>query len=80
MAADADDARTRSMTPGVVQVVRRSRRGVLLQPDGLDGSVLAVTVPAQSVEPMAGPGRGTWCADGVVTLVHAVTDVEGAPR
>ncbi|MGG5259439.1 FtsK/SpoIIIE domain-containing protein [Phycicoccus avicenniae] len=79
-ATDADDARTRSMTPGVVQLVRRSRRGVLLQPDGLDGTVMAVTVPTQSVEPLTGPGRGMWCADGTVTLVHAVTDVEGAPR
>ncbi|QIM21645.1 FHA domain-containing protein [Phycicoccus sp. HDW14] len=80
VAADADDARTRSMGTGVVQVVRRSRRGLLLQPDGLDGTVMAVTVPTQSVEPLTGPGRGTWCADGAVTPVHAVTDVEGAPR
>lgn len=79
-AADADDARTRTMTPGVVQLVRRSRRGLLLQPDGLDGTVLAVTVPSQTVEPLTGPGRGMWCSDGAAAVVHAVTDTEGAAR
>lgn len=78
--ADVDEARTRGMMPGVVQLVRRSRRGLLLQPDGLDGTVLAVAVPTQTTEPLSGPGRGMWCSDGATTLVHAVTDVEGAHR
>lgn len=72
VAADLDEARSRQHAPGLVQAVRRGRRGMLLQPDGVDGSVLGVTVPLHTSEPLTGRGRGLWCVDGTARVIQAV--------
>lgn len=72
VATDTDDARTRQHVGGAVQAVRRARTGVLLQPDLSDGSVLGVTVPTQTVEALAGPGRGLLCEGGSARVVQVV--------
>ncbi len=72
VAADADEARSRSHIPGVVQAARKARRGVLLVPDFADGSLFGVTIPSHTVEPLVGPGRGLWCSGATVRVVQAV--------
>jgi S-DNA-T family DNA segregation ATPase FtsK/SpoIIIE len=76
VATDSDDARNRAYGSGVVATVRRARRGVLFSPDFSDGGILSVSVPSNTVEPMAGPGRGILCADGVVQVVQVVSSDE----
>jgi S-DNA-T family DNA segregation ATPase FtsK/SpoIIIE len=72
VAADADEARSRSHIPGVVQAARRGRRGVLLVPDYADGSLFGVTIPSHTVEPLVGTGRGLWCSGATVRVVQTV--------
>ncbi len=69
---DSDEARARQHLPGLTQTLRRSRQGVLLQPDGSDGSLLGVQVPIATVEPLHGPGRGLWCLDGTTRVVQVL--------
>jgi DNA segregation ATPase FtsK/SpoIIIE, S-DNA-T family len=79
LATDTDDARSRQHVPGATAAARRGRRGVLLQPDFADGAVLSVSVPTHTVEPTTGPGRGIYCGNGSVQVVHVVSvvDAEG---
>ncbi|GMA30758.1 hypothetical protein [Litorihabitans aurantiacus] len=70
VATDADDARTRQHIPGLVSVVRRSRRGVLLSPEMGDGTLLGAQVPMASHEALTGPGRGLLVAGGKFHLVQ----------
>lgn len=70
VATDADDARTRQHIPGLVQAVRRGRRGVLLSPEMGDGALLGAQVPMSSHEVMTGPGRGLLVAGGRTHVVH----------
>lgn len=77
-AADTDELRSRTGGGALLGWLRRARQGLILQPDGLDGTVLGITVPNQSVEVMTGPGRGLWCQDGTAVLVQAVVDLGGA--
>jgi DNA segregation ATPase FtsK/SpoIIIE, S-DNA-T family len=72
VATDVDEARSRQHVPGVVTAARRGRRGVLLQPEFADGSLLSVMVPSQTTEPLTGAGRGLYCANGTVAVVQVV--------
>jgi S-DNA-T family DNA segregation ATPase FtsK/SpoIIIE len=78
VATDVDEARSRQHVPGVVTAARRGRRGVLLQPDFADGSLFSVMVPAQTTEPLVGPGRGIYCANGTIQVVQVVGLPEAA--
>ncbi len=55
---DTDDARSRQHVPGLITALRRARRGLLLSPDGADGTLLSTQVPMSSFEPLQGQGRG----------------------
>ncbi len=72
LASDPDEARSRGHVAGPVQVVRRQRRTLLLQPDGGDGGLAGVTVPMATLEPLVGTGRGLLCAGGQARVVQAV--------
>jgi DNA segregation ATPase FtsK/SpoIIIE, S-DNA-T family len=72
VATDVDEARSRQHIQGALSAARRGRRGVLLQPDFSDGSLLSVMVPSQTAEPLTGPGRGLYCANGAVQVVQFV--------
>lgn len=71
--ADVTEARQRATAGGVVEAVKRARRGVLLQPEWADGDLLGITVPTRTIEPLTGPGRGLWCAGGTATGVQVVS-------
>ncbi|WP_235866488.1 FtsK/SpoIIIE domain-containing protein [Serinibacter arcticus] len=73
VATDADDARTRQHIPGLVQAVRRGRRGVLLSPEMGDGALLGAQVPMSSHEVLTGPGRGLLVAGGRTHVIHTTT-------
>jgi S-DNA-T family DNA segregation ATPase FtsK/SpoIIIE len=77
VATDLDDARSRAHVPGAVTVAKRSRRGILLQPEFADGGVLSISVPSHVVEPITGAGRGLYCADGSVQVIQVVSGAEG---
>jgi S-DNA-T family DNA segregation ATPase FtsK/SpoIIIE len=72
LATDPDEARARGHVAGPVQVVRRRRRALLLQPDGGDGGIAGVTVPMATLEPLVGTGRGLLCVGGQARVVQAV--------
>ncbi|MTV23947.1 FHA domain-containing protein [Nitriliruptoraceae bacterium ZYF776] len=78
VATDPDDARSRSLQPGLVAVVKRSRTGVLLQPDAADGGLLGVTIPLHTVEPLGGPGRGLACTEGELRVVQTLAAAEAS--
>ncbi|WP_154792656.1 FtsK/SpoIIIE domain-containing protein [Occultella kanbiaonis] len=76
--ADPDDARSRQHIPGLIALLRRSRRAVLLSPEMGDGSLVAAQIPMNSHEPLTGAGRGLLVNGGsshVLQLVSA--SVEG---
>jgi len=78
--ADVGEARQRAALGGVVEAVKRSRRGVLLQPEWNDGDLFGVTVPTKTIEPLTGTGRGLWCANGAATGVQVVAGSAAGPE
>jgi len=72
-AADSDDSRANMYSSYLLTPMRRSRRGVVLQPDFADGQLLNVDIPLHGVEPLVGPGRGLWCAAGNTMVVQVVS-------
>lgn len=78
--ADTSAARLRSVPEGLVALVRRSRRGFLIQPEWSDGEVFGVTVPTTTVEPLSGVGRGLWCEGGVAIVAQLASTTTGSPR
>lgn len=79
-AGDTDDARARQHVPGLIAALRRARRGVLLSPEGADGTLLSTQVPMSSHEPLQGPGRGLFVSAGkshVVQVCAAVIEESG---
>ncbi|CAM4080412.1 FtsK/SpoIIIE domain-containing protein [Kibdelosporangium persicum] len=73
VATDPDESRSRPYLDGPVLVAKGGRRGLLLQPDYSDGSLLGITMPSHTVEPLTGPGRGLWCTAGIAQVAHAVS-------
>jgi len=73
IATDADESRSRQHLKSPVQAARSSRRGLLLQPEYADAALLGITIPSHTVEPLTGPGRVLWCADGVAEVAHVVS-------
>lgn len=73
MTADSAEARQRAAADGLVAWSRRGRRGFLLQPDWSDGDILGVSVPAKTIEPITGPGRGLWCGNGTAVVAQLMT-------
>jgi S-DNA-T family DNA segregation ATPase FtsK/SpoIIIE len=71
--ADTDEARSNMFNSYLLTPLRKSRRGVLLQPDYADGQLLNADIPLQSVEPLVGTGRGLWCAAGNTMVVQVVS-------
>ncbi|NHA01490.1 hypothetical protein G5V59_21355 [Nocardioides sp. W3-2-3] len=71
--ADVAEARQRAAAGGVVETVKRSRRGILLQPEWADGDLFGITVPTKTIEPLTGPGRGLWCVAGGAVGVQVVS-------
>lgn len=80
VATDLDDARSRAHVPGAVTAAKRTRRGILLQPEFADGGILSISVPSHVVEPMTGAGRGLYCVDGSVQVIQAVSGAPRAPK
>jgi S-DNA-T family DNA segregation ATPase FtsK/SpoIIIE len=77
VATNIDEARSRQHVAGVVSAARKSRRGILLQPDFSDGSFFSVMVPSQTAEPLTGTGRGLYCVDASIQVVQVVGVPEG---
>ncbi|PZR51569.1 cell division protein FtsX [Xylanimonas oleitrophica] len=73
LATDADEARARQHVPGPVSVARRARRAVLLGPEMADGSLVGVTVPMHTHEPLGGVGRGLLVASGSARTVQVLS-------
>lgn len=71
--ADVTEARQRAAAGGIVEAVKRARRGVLLQPEWADGDLFGTTVPTKTIEPLTGPGRGLWCTGGGALGVQLVS-------
>lgn len=79
-AGDTDDARARQHVPGLIAALRRARRGVLLSPEGADGTLLSTQVPMSSYEPLQGQGRGLFVSAGkqyVVQVCSAISEEAG---
>lgn len=72
VATDPEESRSRQYVESPVQAAKRSRRGMLLQPDYADGSWLGITVPTNTIEPLTGPGRGLWCNAGIAQVAHVL--------
>lgn len=68
--SDTDDARARQHVPGLIAMLRRARRGVLLSPEGADGTLLSTQVPMSSHEPLQGQGRGIFVSAGKQHVVQ----------
>ncbi len=76
VAVDPDEARSKGHIASVVPMVRRFRRAILLSPEMSDGTLVSVTVPMNTLEPLSGPGRGLLCTPGAVQVIQAVQVVQ----
>jgi S-DNA-T family DNA segregation ATPase FtsK/SpoIIIE len=73
VATDPDESRSRQFVKGPVQAARAGRRGILLQPEFADGTLLGATLPSNTIEPLTGASRGLWCTGGNAQVVHVVS-------
>ncbi|NED98039.1 cell division protein FtsX [Phytoactinopolyspora alkaliphila] len=79
VATDPDEARSKGHIASVVPMVRRFRRAILLAPEMSDGTLVSVTVPMTTLEPMSGQGRGLLCSPGSTQIVQVISATAEAP-
>ena len=70
LTGDPEEARQRQHFAGPVRAARQGRRTVLLSPEIADGPLAGAMVPATSLEPTSGTGRGVLSAGGTVQVVQ----------
>ncbi|HLS49362.1 MAG TPA: FtsK/SpoIIIE domain-containing protein [Actinomycetaceae bacterium] len=79
-ATDPDEARSRQHIPGLISVVRRARRAILLGPEMADGTIVGAQVPMASHEPLTGQGRGLLVSGGIGRVVQVVSPSTGEEK
>lgn len=72
-AINADQMRDAAMQDGLVSVLKRGRRGALINPTDADGMFLGVDVPSYPMEPLEGVARGLLADQGTARVVQLIS-------